>query len=70
MFTVKDVQAVHSLTPNIGNNIVKLFSKRPVLPVKVTLNREQVKLDVSCYIMTVQNTVHLFWINLYKLLKL
>jgi hypothetical protein len=30
----------------------------------------QLKLDVFCYIMTVQNTAHVIWINLYKLPKL
>jgi hypothetical protein len=30
----------------------------------------QIKLGVSCYIMMFQNTVHILWINLYKISKL
>jgi hypothetical protein len=56
--------------PNI--TIAKLFLKRSVLLAKAALNRNypRPKLGVFCYIMVLQNFVHVPWINVYKLSKL
>jgi hypothetical protein len=52
--------------------VVILFFEAPCITSGSHIEQQlsQVKLDVFCYIMTVQNTVHVLWINLYKLSKL
>jgi hypothetical protein len=56
---------------NIWNTTVKLFLKHLTLPLKVTLHRNYPRWNsVSCYIMTVQNSIHVLWMHLHKLSKL
>jgi hypothetical protein len=58
---------------NIWDTIVKLSLKHPALTMEVILNcnyLSQVKLDVFCYNITLQNTVHVLLMHLYILPKL
>jgi hypothetical protein len=65
MFTIKGVQTTHRSRRNTWNTIVNLFLKHTALPVEVTLNHKlsQIKFSLFYYIMIVQNTVHVVWIN-------
>jgi hypothetical protein len=52
-------------------NTVKMFDTPSITSgSRIEPQVSQIKLGVFCYVVTVQNTVHVLSINLYKLLKL